>query len=129
MNETIIEHLKASFASLQAIYLFGSYANGTEHPDSDVDIAFLCEDAVDNLERWKVSELLASQLNRDVDLVDLTNASEVLRMQVVGKGKRIYVRDEVTVEAFEDRVYMLYIDLNENRAGILEDIAKRGSVY
>ena len=114
---------------MQAIYLFGSYANGTEHPESDVDIAFLCEETVDNLERWRVSELLASQLNRDVDLVDLTNASEVLRMQVVGKGKRIYVRDEVMVEAFEDRVYMLYIDLNENRSAILEDIAKRGSVY
>ena len=129
MNETIIDYLKASFPSLQAIYLFGSYANGTEQPQSDVDIAFLCEESVDNLERWKVSESPASQLNQDVDLVDLTNTSEVLRMQVVGKGKRIYVRDEVMVEAFEDRVYMLYIDLNENRAVILEDIAKRGSVY
>jgi len=129
MNEIIVAHLTVSFSSLQAIYIFGSHAAGTEHPNSDIDVAFLCDEEVDNVQRWRVAEALASRLNSDVDLVDLATASEVMRMQVVSSGKRIYVKDHDKVEAFEDLSYMLYIDLNENRADILEDVAKRGTVY
>ena len=129
MKTIIVKHLRKAFSSLQAVYLFGSYAQGLQTEKSDVDIAFLCDEKIDNVERWRIAEALASKLDRDVDLVDLHTASEVMRMQVVSGGKRIYVKDFERVEAFEDLVYMLYIDLNENRAGILEDIMKRGTVY
>ena len=129
MNTKIIVHLKKYFTGLQAVYLFGSVAKGMATTKSDVDIAFLCTNKVSNLTRWKVAEDLARLLNRDVDLVDLSRATEVMRMEVVSSAQRIYVKDEDVVEAFEDKVYMLYIDLNENRAAILADIASRGSVY
>ena len=129
MKTIIVKHLSKAFSSLQAVYLFGSYAQGLQTEKSDVDIAFLCDEKIDNVERWRIAEALASKLDRDVDLVDLHTASEVMRMQVVSGGKRIYVKGFERVEAFEDLVYMLYIDLNENRAGILEDIMKRGTVY
>ncbi len=52
-----------------------------------------------------------------------------MRMQVISKGQRIYCSNEQSCEMFEDFVFSDYARLNEERAGILEDIGQRGAVY
>lgn len=60
----------------------------------------------------RLQEVLAG---KDVDLVDLTVASSVMRVQVIAHGERLYCSDEAVCEAFEDLVYSEYVRLQEER--------------
>ncbi len=68
-------------------------------------------------------------LNRYVDLVDLRAASTVMQMQVLLTEECLFCGDVQARDLFEMIVYASYARLNEERAGILEDIRTRGSVY
>ncbi|MGL4832992.1 MAG: type VII toxin-antitoxin system MntA family adenylyltransferase antitoxin, partial [Shewanella sp.] len=91
LNKSIIINLlRDNIPQLKLIYLFGSYAQGTQHHKSDIDIAVLADASLDNITRWHIAEKLASELDIDVDLVDLRTASTVLCQQVVTQGKRLW---------------------------------------
>lgn len=44
----LLETLQQSGVRLTAAYLYGSYAAGTAHPDSDIDVALISEDFTGN---------------------------------------------------------------------------------
>ena len=111
------------------IYLFGSRSLGSQHADSDIDLALLSKHKLPETTTWALAQTLAVKYSRDVDLIDLHQASTVMRMQVISKGQRIYCSKEQSCERFEDFVFSDYARLNEERAGILEDIGQRGAVY
>ena len=52
-----------------------------------------------------------------------------MRAQVVSRGTCVLDRDRYAREIFEVYTYSSYARLNEERAGILEDIHERGSVH
>lgn len=112
-----------------AVYLFGSSARGDTHSKSDVDLAFLPPEPLDNVERWHLQEDLSVRLHRDVDLVDLRAASTVMKMQVLTDSTVLFESDETARHEFEMHTYSAYALLNEERAGILSDIQERGRVY
>ena len=114
---------------LMALYRFGSSVDGTLRPDSDLDYAVLTPRRLDPVERFEVQEELARRVRRSIDLVDLRNASTVMRMQVVSRGIRVDVPDPPGTDAFEIAVYSAYARLNEERRDILADIAREGTVY
>ncbi|MCW8957717.1 MAG: nucleotidyltransferase domain-containing protein [Gammaproteobacteria bacterium] len=114
---------------LIGIWLYGSVAKGMDAPDSDLDIAILTQSPLPFDKRLSLSAELERQTRRDVDLVDLHTASTVLRKEIIANGKRIHCREEHACETFEDFVYSDYARLNEERAGILEDIFRRGSIH
>ncbi|THJ22862.1 MAG: nucleotidyltransferase domain-containing protein [Nitrospira sp. CG24E] len=128
-DQVLIEHIRKSIPSLIALYRFGSQAKGTAHLDSDVDLALLARDPIPNLRRFELAQELAVQLHREVDLVDLRNASTVMRMQVLSMGTCLDTQDESVRREFEMYAYSDYARLNEERKGILDDIRARGSVY
>lgn len=113
MSKAICDHLKSTLEP-SLIILFGSMAAHKEisRADSDVDIAFLPrKDARMNAyEVFATAQDLAELLGRDVDLVDLTKASDVMRMQVVTKGILLYDQTgfypEYTVRTLKE--YVLY---------------------
>ncbi len=121
--------LQKRIPCLVSVYCFGSSVQGIDTPQSDLDIAYLSDKQITNVERWAIQEEIAALLMRDVDLVALKTATDVMKFQIVNKGVRIFVKDVKKAERFEDLVYSLYLDLNEQRKGILEDIYKRGSIY
>lgn len=58
------------------IILFGSTVKGNVRQSSDIDIAYLSDDKVsDQYEIFVIAQELASKLQRDVDLIDLSQAS------------------------------------------------------
>lgn len=79
--------------------------------------------------RFLLREDLALALGRNVDLVDLRAASTVLRAQAVSTGRVVLDAEPAARAAFEVFVYSSYALLNEERAGILDDIAARARVY
>lgn len=65
----------------------------------------------------------------DVDLVDLSRASTVMRMQVISTGCPLAALDAAAQEAFEDLTYSACARLNEERREILEQIRREGRVH
>lgn len=121
----IIEFLKKRIPKLIGIYIFGSYADNTANRESDIDIAFLSFEKIGAVEKWKIQEELASLLDIDVDLVDLKDATVVLRAEVVENGKLIFSADKYQVDYFEMTTYSMYADLNETRADIINDYMEK----
>jgi predicted nucleotidyltransferase len=121
--------LSRTVPGLLAIYRFGSYETDQERIDSDIDLAVLATQPVESVQRWELAQQLAGLFGRDVDLVDLSASSAVLRAQVILHGERLYCADPARCGAFEDFAYTDYARLNEERREILTDIHERGSVY
>ena len=115
----ILEYCLKRLSGLRLLYLFGSQASGDARPDSDWDIAFLADVNLDNVSRWHIAEELAVELGQDVDLVDLKEASTVLKMQIVQNGRLLY-GDSLGADLFEASTMTQYGHLQESRADILK---------
>lgn len=111
------------------VILFGSVAKGTACADSDLDIAYYAEDVLSGYDRFLLAGELAELAGRDVDLVNLREVDPVFAVQIFSTGKRILCRDDNEFIKQRMRAYSMYATLNEQRAGILEAVKKRGSVY
>ena len=128
-HPAIVRYLQQHLDGLLAVYLFGSRARGAHRPGSDFDLAVLAAQPLAAVQRFELAQELAVLVGHDVDLIDLRQASSVLRSQVIGGGRPLYRASAPELEAFEDFVYTDYARLNEERAAILADIHRRGSVY
>jgi predicted nucleotidyltransferase len=106
-------------SGLIVLYLFGSAAAGRLRAESDIDIAFLATAESRALRVFDAAQAAAVALHRDVDLVDLSEASTVMRAQVVGNGRRILVVDEYQANLFEAHALSDYARLQEERSGAL----------
>jgi uncharacterized protein len=101
------------------IYLFGSFGTCSQHPGSDIDIAFLPTVTADPIECFRVSNLLADHLGRPVDLVDLTASSTVLSKEVIRTGVPLDCQRPDIQQEFEMITLSDYARLNEERQPIL----------
>lgn len=128
-DNALIDHIRKSVPSLIALYRFGSQAKGTARPDSDIDLAVLARDPIPNIRRFDLAQELATQLHRDVDLVDLRTASTVMRTQVLSTGTCLDAPDEPARREFEMYAYSDYARLNEERREILKRISASGLVH
>lgn len=125
----IAAFLGEALPGLIAVYRFGSTAGGQTHAESDIDVAFLAAESVAAPTRFELQERLAARLRRDVDLIDLSRASTVMRMQVISTGLLLAAVDRQAQERFEDLTYSAYARLNEERREILEQVHREGRVY
>lgn len=101
---------------IKLIYIFGSYAKGTNGKDSDLDIAVLLEDNYNPLDKLAlIGEFIDILKRNDIDLVILNNANSVLKHQVIKYGKLAYMQDEDIKVNFEVRVLKEYMDMEPFR--------------
>lgn len=125
LNKSIIINLlRDNIPQLKLIYLFGSYAQGTQHHNSDIDIAVLADASLDNITRWHIAEKLASELDIDVDLVDLRTASTVLCQQVVTQGKRLWGTEQ-DEDIFAVKTISMYQHLQDERRAIIDELTTK----
>lgn len=129
IDKSEINKILTSRVKPYLIYLFGSSVTENFREDSDIDIAFLSDEAINDYEIFLLAQEIADMLRRDVDLINLSNSSTVFKAQVIGNGKVIYCSDDNRRMYFEMRAYKEYALLNEERQVILDNINKRGSVY
>ena len=124
-----VDLLRAQVPGLVFVMLYGSHARGDARRESDVDIALLADDPVEPLELLELQAALERPCGAMVDLVDLWRADDVLRVQVIEHGRVLFQRSATERAHFEMRALARYARLNEERAGILEDVRRRGSVH
>ncbi len=113
--------LKALIPSLEAVYIFGSYADGKASENSDVDIGYLSREELSSVGRWEISQKLAHVLRKDVDLVDMRQTNTIFRYQILSNGKRIYGAG-YDVDSFENLAYSFYLRFQEERKPIVDAI-------
>lgn len=125
----LLSLLRDRVAGLEAVYLFGSAATGTEHSASDLDLAFLAARPLDPVNRFDVREALAVAARRNVDLVDLRAASTVMQAEVLRTGRLVLDADPDARSRFEMQALSAYALLNEERSEIINAVRERGRVY
>jgi uncharacterized protein len=111
-----------------SIYLFGSFATGLTHPNSDIDLAYLSNKTISHYERFLIAQELSNLINLDIDLIDLHEASTVFQVQIIAKGKILYCSEGEKRQRFEMVALKNYAMLNEERKGILDKIDERGKI-
>ena len=128
-----LELVQASLPEVQAVYLFGTFADGTERLESDVDLALLLPHerakTLGSLYGSDLHQALAQHFGRDVDLINLREVSTVFQNQIVSTGKLLYSADEYARQTFEMYTLSFYQKLNEERAAILEELYRTGEAY
>ncbi len=131
-SETIVKTVLSCYPEVEAIYLFGSYLTPDQQPDSDVDVAVLLPHKkakfVKNLVMSDCRNALETVLKRTVDLINLRTVNTVFQNEIIQHGRIIYQQNEYAIDEFEMLVMSFYQKLNEERAGILEDILASGRI-
>ena len=86
-------------AGLRLLVLFGSRVLGHVHSQSDWDFGYLASTTLDEeLLRERFTGILGTDL---VDLVDLSKASALLRIQVAVAGTPLFENDTGVFQAFQ----------------------------
>ena len=119
-KKNLIRTLQHLMPDVRLIYLFGSQADGSATPSSDIDVAVLLKKKLDPVARFDIEQTVAIKLNQDVDLVDLLTASTVLQNQVIMSGELLFGSESEQAQ-FEMQVMSMYQHLNEERADILQE--------
>lgn len=123
--DEIINVITNKLPKTQAIYLFGSQANGLVNANSDVDLAVLLPyDESKGLELlfFEIKAELDQLLKVNVDLVNLREASVVFSKEVLNNSKLIYCSDTQAKDSYEMYSMSLYQKLNDERKYILRDM-------
>lgn len=124
----LVARVREALPALLGIYAFGSRATGHARDDSDLDLAVLVGGYVPPEQLWGLASELAELAGVEVDLVDLRAATSVMAHQVLTYGRRLWGRDP-EAGVYEAFVLTDKLRFDEARAGLLADIAARGSVY
>jgi predicted nucleotidyltransferase len=91
---------------LRLAMLYGSAATGKMRAGSDVDIALLFDRPLDAEQKMKLISHLESQLQRDVDLVDLFTLNGTILKQILCKGQvLIQTKPEALPELIRRMIY------------------------
>lgn len=124
----IVQILQERVPNLMAVYAFGSRVAGTAQPDSDLDLAVLVAGFAEPLSLWELSGGLADMAGCPVDLLDLRTASTVMQYPIITTGQRWWARD-AQAALCEAAILSEKTELDSARAGLLDDIHQRGSIY
>src|SRR5699024_7341272 len=120
----VVEKINPSF-----IILFGSFAKGTVHEGSDLDLAYFSSKKLSPYDRFILVGELARFVSRDVDLVDIKQLDTVFTMQIFEHGILIYIHVENEFYRQRMRAYSMCATLNEHRAALIEVVQERGCVF
>lgn len=121
--ELIKKYLIDNF-KCEAIVLFGSYSRNTQNAESDIDIAIKLKEKIGAKQLFYAKNELEDITNKDIDLIDLDNIQDGIRYEILINGIPLYVEDELKFELYKLDMYREYLELNESRQIIIDNIKK-----
>ena len=125
LMERATARIVGEMPGILAVYVFGSLASGQRSPDSDLDLAVLPSNRLDPEKLYRLARALEAQLDIDVDLVDLWEASTVLTNQVITTGRLLYCADSDKVLDFEARSLSEYGHFRERTGPHFDSVLRR----
>ena len=124
--ELIKKYLTDNF-KCEAIVLFGSYSRNTQNTESDIDIAIKLKEKIGAKQLFYAKNELEDIVSKDIDLIDLDNIQDGIRYEILINGIPLYVEDELKFELYKLDMYREYLELNEARQIIIDNIKKGGN--
>ena len=109
--------------------LFGSVLTDNYNSKSDIDIAAFFHPF--NTDMDTIIDLnlqIMSAVDRDTDLICLNTSDIIITLQVLARGRLIFVRDDSLFYQFKARKISEYLDFKMDRK-IIEDRLLRGGLY
>ncbi len=123
----MVEYLKNEINPF-AIILFGSYSRNTQNKESDIDIAIKGNNI--NLKKiYELKQKLEDISQKDVDLVDLDDISDVFRYEILMNGIKLFCQDDYKFDLYKLDMCREYLELNESRQDIIQRVKNGGSIY
>ncbi len=92
LNVSNLDHILTNYG-VSTMSVFGSYAKGDAHADSDVDLLVKFHKPIGLLKFIRLERELAEALGRDVDLVSEVALSPYLRDEVLSSAELVYEAD------------------------------------
>lgn len=124
IKDKIVEIIRNKI-NCDAIIVFGSFARGTQNEESDIDIAIKTKCDISKKELYEISNLLADELKRDIDLVNLdTIENDGFKYEILINGNVIYCNDSYKFDLYKLDTYREYLELNEARKQIIDEMKK-----
>ncbi len=111
------------------IYLFGSYAKKTQNNESDIDIAVLFDSSISSKKTFDYKMDLVNLLEKETDLIDLSNANIILKHQIIINGKNLFNRTQLEADEYKYRILSCYYQYKEDVRIVKASIKKRGYIY
>ena len=107
---------------IQFAFLFGSYATGTAHSRSDIDLAIYCNDKLDFYQLQELKDLINKQYPElpEIDIVQLKFANLIICRQVLEFGQLLFSKNDDLLVDFSVKQMSMYIDFKRSRK-IIED--------
>jgi predicted nucleotidyltransferase len=106
----LLPGILSRYADIQAVYLFGSAAEGKEGPDSDIDLAIVPRSAELRKRRLDILADLARAGFCRVDLLFLDVDDIVIKFEAVRQNRIIYQAEDFEPGAFYSRIVRQYWD-------------------
>jgi len=100
------------FPDVQAVYLFGSAAEGRTRLDSDIDLAVVPRSGSSRQRRVEILAELARAGFDSVDVVFLDTDDLVLKYEAVRHNRVVYQADDFDRGAMYSKVIRMYLDFH-----------------
>lgn len=123
--DSIIKKNLEQFPDVSLGILYGSAAKGKTRMDSDVDLAIAGEKSLPKDSLINIIEILATKLNRPIDLVDLKETNGTLLHQIISKGKLIYCTDRILYAELIKKMLYNQVDMMPYHDRILKERRKK----
>lgn len=123
----MVEYLKNEINPF-AIILFGSYSRNTQNKESDIDIAIKGNN-IDLKKIYELKQKLEDISQKDVDLVNLDDISDVFRYEILMNGIKLFCQDDYKFDLYKLDMCREYLELNESRQDIIQRVKNGGSIY
>lgn len=117
--------LAQTVPNAQAAWLFGSAARDRMQPDSDIDVALALPFKPTPMQVWQWQTALAQALGFDVDVLDFHSLDTLMQVQILSTGRLLFGHDSPLLWDRVGRTYTDYQHLQDSRAGMVIDLAKR----
>ena len=107
---TKLGEIFALYPDIQAVYLFGSVAAGTERPDSDLDLALVPRSNALRRQKLEILTDLVRAGFDSTDLVILDTPDLVLQYEAVRHNRIIYQTADFEASTYFSIVVRKYLD-------------------
>lgn len=131
---TLVDKISAD-KSVEALFIFGSGAEGVLKPLSDLDFAALLSERLDKKQRFEkhlalIGIFTGTFKTEEIDLVVMNDAPIRFSYNIVKEGKLLYCRKRAELVDFVERTIKLYLDFRFFRdafdEGYLKGVGYRG---
>lgn len=115
--------------SIVAIYLFGSYCDGTYNEKSDIDLAVLYDGNYE-LQKHLCDSVEVQEIfdNINIDYIDFREISLYFQFSILKKGKIVYCKDKEKLYNHISKVQHQYIEMSHSRKKYVDYVLNHDSL-